>query len=94
MRAAFFAALLLPVLATAADDPVARWSACSQDSDCVVVRGICNPAAVHSVFTKQASEYFLERAKTVRCRKEFWKPTMENARARCRVERCEIVGKD
>ncbi len=88
-------AALVPMVGHASmhPDPLAEWTYCAQDKDCVVVKGMCGPAAVHAGYEAAAEAFFSERAEGIKCVKKFWEPKAEGAAAHCRVQRCEIVGK-
>lgn len=87
-------AALVPMVVQAKDvDLVAQWTYCEQDSDCVVIKGMCGPAAAQAGYAEAAEQYFKLRAEKVKCVQKFWEPKPEGAAARCRVQRCEIVGK-
>ena len=94
LRATVFAgALLLPMLASAASHPT-DWLTCETDYDCTVVQGTCGPAVVNVGLKEQAEVFFRKNAKESSCVPRFWQPKPEGSEARCRLQRCELVGKE
>lgn len=85
--------LVMPLAAAQAKDPVAEFAVCATNADCIVVEGICGPAAVNAIHKNEALAYFRSRKDDAKCVQKFWQPTLDQAAARCRIERCEIVGK-
>ena len=70
------------------------WTDCGADVDCVVIDGPCSPAAVNKGYEVVASAHFKDRARKEKCAPQFWQVKREDAVARCRLERCEIVAKE
>ena len=89
-----FAALWLPLAAQAAAplQPKKEWKPCQQDTDCVIIKGVCRPAAVNAAFRNDAVKYYAAQAKETKCPQEFWHPP--EPVARCRLNSCETVQKD
>jgi len=81
-------------IVVAAETSKAEWSQCKTHADCAVVKGPCAPAAANASYRRDAEIFYASLAKQQPCVKQFWQPTMENAAARCRLERCEIVVKE
>lgn len=88
------AGIVLPmaVYAAAPLKPKNEWKPCQQDTDCVIIKGICRPAAVNAVFKADAEKYYAAEAKITKCPQEFWHPPTPVAR--CRLNSCETVQKD
>ena len=87
--------LCLPITAAIAApklEPKSQWKPCAQDADCVIIKGMCRPAAVNVSFKADAERYYAAEAKTSQCPQEFWHPPTPVAR--CRLNSCETVQKD
>lgn len=89
-----FAAIWLPltVYAAAPLAPKSAWKPCENDTDCVIIKGVCRSAAVNAVFRADAERYYAAQAKETKCPQEFWHPP--EPVARCRLNSCETVQKD
>ncbi|MFM9891094.1 MAG: hypothetical protein ACKVOE_10755 [Rickettsiales bacterium] len=90
-RKIFLLAAFLPMAAFAAPAPDSDWHRCATDADCVVVQGICGKASVTRGYEADAARYYAQEAKRASCQREFWRP--KEVVARCRLESCEVIGK-
>ena len=86
-------AVMFPLLAGAIETPPPSWTNCETDYDCAVVQGPCSPIAMNYGIQKEAAAFYAKQAKDITCVKRFWNPSMAEVDARCRLGRCEIVGK-
>lgn len=95
VRALMMAVIAVPFAAAIAAPPLApkkEWKPCEKDADCVIVQGVCRPAAVNALFVNDAVRYYTAQAKETTCPREFWHPPAPVAR--CRLNSCETVQKD
>jgi len=46
--------------------------ACAQDSDCILIAGVCGPTAVNKDYKNNAEAYYKKQAKGAACVKRFW----------------------
>lgn len=46
--------------------------ACAEDSECVVIEGVCGPTAVNKAYENNAKEYYKKQAKGKTCPTRFW----------------------
>lgn len=94
MKRALIVAGLLPSLAFAEDYANPQWSACNRDVQCVAIEGVCGPVAVHIDYSESAAAHFRKQRALTKCNAQFWVPKQKDARAKCWMERCQVVGKD
>lgn len=94
MRRAYAAclAMLMPMLAQAAEmKEGADWRNCADDTQCVMIDGLCGKTAVNKLAKKQAELFYRKKAETVRCVDRFWEPKEQTPR--CRLGSCETIPK-
>jgi hypothetical protein len=96
LAAAFFVVMGLAwsSRSMAAETSHHEWVQCTADADCMVIKGPCSPAAVHAAHQHAAAAFYADLGKKEKCVKQFWQLKTEDAAARCRLERCEIVAKE
>ncbi len=92
MRRLLFVAMLLPLAAHAGSAPdTDQWRACAKDTDCVLVKGLCQPAAVNAAYEKTARTFYKKQAGDASCEGQFW--VTKKKIVRCRLNACESVAK-
>ncbi|MES2985426.1 MAG: hypothetical protein V4735_09590 [Pseudomonadota bacterium] len=67
------------------------WRDCTEDAQCVLVSGPCNPTSVNLASKDVAAAYYKQQAKTARCVERFWEPKLPEAQ--CRLGSCSTAAK-
>lgn len=59
--------------------------ACAEDSDCVVIEGVCGPTAVNKGYQNNAKDYYKKQSEGTKCPARFWQVKDRIAECKPRV---------